>query len=151
METRGLRVESPPPLLFVIHISIPRSSDKCEQDSGAVRARNMQIEHEHSEQDCQNLFDICYKDPASVSRKHGSHESVKRTGHSHAQRPCLLIRGETDDVQPKGDTPVHEQSGRAEPSHLMRAPIPDVPQLPTDPRIKHTLDKRQRTHPSQQV
>ena len=148
---RGSRVESPPPLLFVIHISIPRSSDKREQDSSAVHARNMQIEHEHSEQDSQNLLDIRYKGPASVSRKHGSHDSVKRTGHGHAQRPCLLIRGETDDVQPKGDTPVHEQSSRAEPSHLMRAPVPDVLQFPTDPRIKHTLDKRQRAHPSQQV
>jgi len=44
-------VESPPLLLLVIHIPIPRSSDEGEQDSSSVHTRNMQAEHEHSEQD----------------------------------------------------------------------------------------------------
>ena len=92
-------VESPPLLLLVIHIPIPRPANEREQDSGGVRTRNMQVEHEDSEQDSQHLFDICYaKTLASVSRKHGGRGGVKHTGHSHAQRSRLLVRRETDNV-----------------------------------------------------
>ena len=113
----------------------------------------MQIEHEHSEQDGQHLFNVPYAEAlASVSRKTRRRDgSVKRTCYSHAQRSRLLVRCETDDVHPEGYTSVHDQCGRAEPSHLMRAPVPDMVQLPTDPCAKHTLDERQRAHPSQQV
>jgi hypothetical protein len=111
----------------------------------------MQVEHEHGKQDGQHLLDIRYKRLSSVSRKRGGHGGVKRTGHSHAQRSCFLVRRETDNVQPKSDTPVHKQPGSAEPSHLMCAPIPDILQLPADPRVKDALNERQRAHPSQQV
>jgi hypothetical protein len=111
----------------------------------------MQIEHEHSEQDGQHLFDIRYRDPPSVSRKRGGHGSVKRTGHSHAQRSRFLVRRETDNVQPESDAPVCDQPDGAKPSHLVGAPVPNILQLPADPRVKHALDERQRAHPSQQV
>ena len=85
------------------------------------------------------------------SEKHGGDGGVKHTCHSHAQRSRFLIRRKTDNVQSEGDAPVHNQSGRAEPSHLMCTPVPNLLQLPADPRVKHTLDERQRAHPSQQV
>ena len=89
--------------------------------------------------------------PSSVFRKHGGHGGVKHTGYRHAQGSRLFVCRETDDVQPECNTSVCNQPGRAEPRHLMRAPVPNVLQLPADPRIKHTLDERQRAHPSQQV
>jgi len=76
---------------------------------------------------------------------------VKHTSHSHAQSSCFLVRRETDDVQPEGDAPVHDQTGSAEPGHLMGAPVSNTLQLVADPRVKHALDERQRAHPSQQV
>jgi len=54
-------VQSPPLLLLVTHIPIPRPANEREQDPSGVRVRNVQIEHEHSEQDGQHLLDIRYK------------------------------------------------------------------------------------------
>ena len=61
--------EGLPLLLLVTHIPIPRSSNERKQNSSSIRARDMQIKHEHSEQDGQDLFDIrCAKTLKLVSR-----------------------------------------------------------------------------------
>lgn len=109
-KSRSCAADSPSLFLLVIHVPIPCASGECEQDSGRIRARDIEIEHEHGEQDGQHLFDIRYQQKGSgISSPKKTEEvigGVKHTCDSHTQGSRLLIRGETDDVEPKSDTAV---------------------------------------------
>lgn len=99
------------------------------------------------------MLHVCYTiEGARSDKTEESEERFRRlTSNSHSQSARLLVRRETDDVQPECDCPIDNQSNRFMPRHFRCAINPNPIQLSTPIPKEDALHEREWTHPHQQV